>query len=78
MTLPENQMLQYVVHRTVTDKLQETLNGMAEFFDDLIPTFSGGRDWIVVGSRPAGLAGTPTPYGNASKEDREARTVRVN
>lgn len=61
--------VEYVVHRTVTDKLQDTLNGMAEYYDDLVPTYTGGRDWIVVGSRPSGLADERTPYGNTSQAD---------
>lgn len=83
MTLPDSHIMDYVVHRTVTDKLQETLNGMAKFYEELTATFTGGRDWIVVGVRGHDLANTPTPYGNTSKEDRDAaaaagKVVRVN
>lgn len=72
----------YVVHRTSAEKLEVVLNDMAQVFDDIQPVFTGGRDWIIIASRPFEDAHiehdfSNTDPGKVAERKAARKTVRV-
>ena len=69
----------WVTLKTTADKLQKELNEMEENgFDVNHVIFQGGRDWLIVGSRPASNDPIPDAYADrAGSPKSSARTVQV-